>query len=54
VIPTKSTSLKIKSRRNFGKIYQIFPEDLNPFLKFIKDSNIQSVPGFLNIFVLGI
>jgi hypothetical protein len=53
VIPAKFTFVKIKSGKNFRE-FTIFFGRFKPLLKFIKDSNVESDPGFLALFILGI
>jgi hypothetical protein len=53
VIPTKFTFVKIKSRRNFGEFIR-FSRMFKSLLKFIKDSNVESVLGFLTLILLRI
>jgi hypothetical protein len=53
VIPTKFTFVKTKLRRIFGEFIRFFRR-VKSLLKFIKDSNVESVSGFLSLILLGI
>jgi hypothetical protein len=47
MFPTKFTFVKTKSRGNFGEL-SYFSRRFEPLLKFIEDSNIESVPRILS------
>jgi hypothetical protein len=51
--PTKFIFVKIKSRENLGEFLRFLENVWTP-LKFIEDSNIEYVPRFLTLFILGI
>ncbi len=53
VSPTKFSFVKITSRRNFGEFIGFFRR-FKSLLKFIKNSNIESVPRCLTLFLFGI
>jgi hypothetical protein len=53
MIPAKFTVVKIKIRRAFGEFIK-FSRRVKSLLKFIKYSNVESVPGFLALILLGI